>query len=159
LPPADSRIRDLLSARRKRFETAPRDPGQGAKVFEKTCVACHQLGGQGARIGPQLDGIGARGVDRLLEDILDPSRNVDQAFRTTNLALTDGRVVSGLLLREEGEVLVLADSQGKEVRVPRGQVEDRTLIQLSPMPANFADQVSEADLYDLLAHLLATAPR
>ena len=149
LPPADNRIRDLVSERRQRFETAKRDPAQGAKVFEKTCMACHQLRGQGARVGPQLDGIGARGVDRLLEDILDPSRNIDQAFR----------VLTGLLLREEGEVLVLADSQGKEVRVPRDQVEDRALIQISPMPANFVDQVADADLHDLLAYLLATAPR
>ena len=157
-PPPTTASATCLTERRQRFDTATRDPEHGAKVFEKTCMACHQLRGQGARVGPQLDGIGARGVDRLLEDILDPSRNVDQAFRTTQLALTDGRVVTGLLLREEGEVLVLADSQGKEVRVPRDQVEDRALIQLSPMPANFADQVAEADLYDLLAYLLATAP-
>ena len=155
LPPADDRIRDLVTERRQRFDTATRDPGHGAKVFEKTCMACHQFRGQGARIGPQLDGIGARGVERLLEDILDPSLNVDQAFRTTQLALGDGRVVVGLLLREEGEVLVLADSQGKEVRIPRDQVEDRALIQLSPMPANFVDQIAEADLPDLLAFLLA----
>ena len=159
LPPADNRIRDLLAERRQRFDTATRDPEHGAKVFEKTCMACHQLRGQGARVGPQLDGIGARGVDRLLEDILDPSRNVDQAFRTTQLALTDGRVVTGLVLREEGEILVLADSQGKEVRVTRDQVEERAVTPLSPMPANFSDQIAEAELHDLLAFLLATAPR
>src|SRR5262249_5433342 len=137
------------------FEASAREPAQGAQVFEKNCIACHQFRGQGPRIGPQLDGVGARGVERLLEDILDPSRNVDQAFRTTNLALTDGRLVSGLLLREEGEVLILADSQGKEVRVPRDQVDEQSLSQLSPMPANFADQIAEADLFNLLAYLLA----
>jgi putative heme-binding domain-containing protein len=158
LPPADDRLRDLLKRRREQFEISTRDPAEGAKVFEKTCAACHQVRGQGARIGPQLDGIGARGVDRLLEDILDPNRNVDQSFRATNLALTDGRLISGLLLREEGEVLVLADSQGKEVRVPRDTVEERSLAQLSPMPANFADQLPEADFYNLLAYLLAAPP-
>ena len=95
------------------------------RVFEKNCGICHQLGGKGARIGPQLDGIGSRGLDRLVEDILDPNRNVDQAFRVTILALKNGQVVSGLLLREEGEVLVLADAQGKEVRVPQSSVAER----------------------------------
>ncbi len=94
-------------------------PEEGAAVFEKNCGICHQLGGKGAQIGPQLDGIGSRGLDRLVEDILDPNRNVDQTFRVTNLALKNGQVVSGLLLREEGEILVLADAQGKEVRVPK----------------------------------------
>jgi putative heme-binding domain-containing protein len=97
-------------------------------------------------------------VDRILEDILDPSRNVDQTFRLTTLALKDGRVVSGLLLREEGEVLVLADAQGKDVRVPKDSIEERTMAPLSPMPANFAEQVPEADFYKLMAYLLSQRP-
>jgi putative heme-binding domain-containing protein len=155
LPPADGRTADLLRRRRAGFAAAKGDPGRGARVFETSCASCHQVGGRGARVGPQLDGVGTRGVDRLIEDVLDPNRNVDQAFRATTLALTDGRVASGLLLREEGAVLVLADAQGQEVRVPADQVEERTQSQLSPMPANLADQVAEADFYDLLAFLLA----
>jgi putative heme-binding domain-containing protein len=116
------------------------------------------LNGKGARIGPQLDGIGVRGLDRLLEDILDPNRNVDQAFRLTTLELKKGQQVSGLLLREEGQVLVLADPQGKEVRVPRAEVEERSVSQMSPMPANFADQIPEPDFYQLLAYLLHQQP-
>ena len=127
-------------------------------VFEKSCANCHQIGGKGTKIGPQLDGIGLRGLDRLLEDTLDPNRNVDQAFRTTTLTLKKGQVISGLLLKEEGAVLVLADNQGKEVRVPKNSVEERSLSQLSPMPANFADQVDEADFYHLLAYLLSQKP-
>ncbi len=55
-------------------------------------------------------------------------------------------------------MLVLADHQGKEVRVPKASVEERTVSQLSPMPANVVDQVSEADFYHLLAYLLAQKP-
>jgi putative heme-binding domain-containing protein len=155
LPPADQRVQELLGKRRTAFLASKADPIQGAKVFEKNCAACHQIGGKGARIGPQLDGIGNRGLDRLLEDVLDPNRNVDQAFRLTTLNLKSGQVVSGLLLREEGEVFVLADAQGKEVRVSKTSVEERTVSQLSPMPANFADQVPPADFNQLIAFLLA----
>ena len=97
-------------------------------MFEKSCAICHQIGGKGAKIGPQLDGIGLRGLDRLLEDTLDPNRNVDQAFRLTSLTLKKGQIVQGLLLREEGAVLVLADQQGKEVRVEKKDVEERERI-------------------------------
>ena len=90
-----------------------------------------------------------------MEDILDPSRNVDQAFRLANLGLKNGQVVSGLLLKEEGEVIVLADAQGKEVRVPKDSVEERNMTQLSPMPANFNEQIGERDFADLIAFLLA----
>ena len=116
------------------------------------------IGQQGAKIGPQLDGIGNRGLDRLLEDIIDPNRNVDQAFRLTTLNLNNGRIVSGLVLREEGEVLVLADSQGKEVRVDKKNIEERTVSQLSPMPANLIEQIPEADFYNLMAFLLEQRP-
>jgi putative heme-binding domain-containing protein len=90
-----------------------------------------------------------------MEDILDPNRNVDQAFRATNLALENGQVLSGLLLREEGEVLILADAQGKEVRIPKGSVVERSTLPLSPMPANLTDQIAEADFYRLMAYLLS----
>jgi putative heme-binding domain-containing protein len=127
-------------------------------VFEKNCASCHQLEGKGARVGPQLDGVGLRGLDRLLEDTLDPNRNVDQAFRVTTLALKDGRVASGLLLRQDGEIIVLADAQGKDVRIAAETVEDKKLSQLSPMPANMSEQIEEADFYQLIAYLLSQRP-
>jgi putative heme-binding domain-containing protein len=154
LPAPDQKLNELLERRHKGFRSAKTDPSLGRTVFEKSCAVCHQLNGQGAKIGPQLDGIGIRGLDRLLEDTLDPNRNVDQAFRLTTLVLKKGQIVSGLLLREDGAVLVLADNQGKEVRVPKDSVDERSTSQQSPMPANFADQIPEPDFYNLLAFLL-----
>jgi putative heme-binding domain-containing protein len=124
-------------------------------VFEKHCGICHQLGGQGAKVGPQLDGIGSRGLDRLMEDVLDPNRNVDQSFRVTTLGLKNGQVVSGLLLREEGEVLIVADAQGKENRVPKSSVDERSISPMSPMPANLTEQIATDDFNRLMAFLLS----
>jgi putative heme-binding domain-containing protein len=155
LPPADARIQDLLNRRRSAFLKAQPDPAIGAKVFEKSCAICHQLNNRGTKIGPQLDGIGSRGLERLLEDILDPNRNIDQAFRATTLSLKNGQVVMGLFLRQEGQVLVMADAQGKEVRVPVEMVDERIVSQLSPMPAALVDQVPEGDFNHLLAYLLS----
>jgi len=154
LPPFDSRVKSLLDARRDAYARHPGQPEAGRTIFEKHCVACHQIGGKGQRIGPQLDGIGARGLERLLEDVVDPNQNVDQAFRVTSVALRDGQLVTGLLMKEEGEVLVFADSQGKEVRVAKDQVEERTTSQISPMPANLIEQIQESDFLDLLSFLL-----
>jgi putative heme-binding domain-containing protein len=155
LPAADDRIHKLIAARGEQFAKARADAAAGREVFKKHCAACHRVGGEGGKIGPDLDGVGLRGADRLLEDVLDPSRNVDQAFRSTSIQTSDGRSLSGLVLREEGAVLVLADSQGKELRVPLADIDDRALSPLSPMPANVADLVPEGDFYDLLAFLLS----
>jgi putative heme-binding domain-containing protein len=155
LAPPDAKIRQLFTERTAEFARVKPDLAIGKLVFEKHCSACHQLGGQGAKIGPQLDGIGIRGADRLIEDILDPSRNVDQAFRTTLLALDDGKLISGLLLREEGETIVMADEKGKEVRVPKSKVEQRKLLPTSPMPVNLGDQITAEEFPHLIGYLIS----
>jgi putative heme-binding domain-containing protein len=154
LPPAEQRLQELLKQRQDGFNKAKPDIKLGALLYQKHCAGCHQIGNQGAKVGPQLDGIGIRGIDRLLEDIIDPNRNVDQAFRASTLALKNGQVVQGLVLREEGEVLIVADPQGKELRIAKKDIEERTVTQLSPMPANVIDQIPEAELYHLLGFLL-----
>ncbi len=162
-PAAEAKVAQLIDQRRSAFAKSSGDVARGEKVFVTNCASCHQIAGQGARIGPQLDGIGVRGTDRLMEDVLDPNRNIDQAFRLTTLALNNGQVLSGLLLREEGDVLVIADNQGKEVRVSRGTVEARKTSPISPMPADFGEKIAEPDFLDLLKYLAsrqeAKAPR
>jgi putative heme-binding domain-containing protein len=155
LPAADQSLHDLIKQRREGYLKARTDVARGAKVFEKSCAICHILDNKGAKIGPQLDGIGIRGLDRLLEDILDPNLNVDQAFRLTTLYLRNGKIESGLLLKKEGQVYVLADAKGKEVRVPKNEVDEKKVSQISPMPADFEKQIPEKEFYDLLAYLLA----
>jgi putative heme-binding domain-containing protein len=154
LPPADEAIRKLVTQRVAAFPKAKPSIEAGAAIFKKSCVVCHRLGNDGAKVGPQLDGIGQRGHERLMEDILDPNRHIDGAFRATTLTTTNGLVVFGLKLREEGMVVVLADNQGKEVRIPKQEIEDSKLSPLSPMPGNFGEQLPESDLYNLMAFLL-----
>ena len=155
LPPPDDRVGKLISARVEAFKKSRPDPARGQELFTKNCSACHRIAGKGTKIGPELDGIGRRGVERLLEDMLDPSRTVDQAFRATQLTLTDGRLLTGLVLREEGDVLVVADSQGKELRLASAEIEERATLNLSPMPANVADLVPDAEMPHLLGFLLS----
>jgi putative heme-binding domain-containing protein len=154
LEPPEAKVQSLIDQRRDEFTHRPGDAARGASVFKTNCAPCHQINGEGSKIGPQLDGVGSRGLARLLEDVLDPNRNVDQAFRSTTLALENGQVFSGLLLREEGDVLVLADNEGKEQRHGKGDIEERKVTNLSPMPAAMADKLAPADLADLMAYLL-----
>ena len=127
----------------------------GQQLYVKNCVVCHQIDGQGGLVGPQLDGIGGRGVERLCEDVLDPNRSVDHAFRTTLLVLKDDDVISGLFRREEGETLVLADSTGKEVRIQKNKVAQRRESDTSLMPENFGELLTANEFNDLMAYLLS----
>lgn len=162
LPPADEAIRALIDRRLEQFASADAsssgggvDPEPGKAVFTEHCASCHKIGGEGAEVGPQLDGVGQRGPLRLLEDILNPNLNVDQAFRATTLGLADGRVLTGLLLSEEGDSLVLADAEGKPQRIPAAEVDERVTAPLSPMPGNFDERIPEDEFRRLIAYLLS----
>ena len=154
LPPADAQLQKLIEAKRNNFDAKQASAVRGVEVFTKACALCHQLEGKGALVGPQLDGIGGRGVERLLEDILDPNRNVDTAFRATVFVLRDGESVSGLFRREEGATLVYALANGQEARVPKADVKERRETETSLMPSNFHEALTAVELNDLLAFLL-----
>lgn len=161
LPSRDEQLRRLIEDRLNDFAKSKPDLARGKQVFTKNCAVCHKLGGEGTKIGPELDGIGVRGPSRIMEDLLDPSRNVDQAFRTTTLVTTEGVPLSGLVVREEGKILVIVDNTGKEQRVASDDIEPNTrkIAPLSPMPANVRDAVSEEDFYHLLGYLLDQQPK
>ena len=154
LPAADDRLKQLIARFTAGFADSEVTPESGLIVYKKTCFACHRINDEGGKVGPQLDGVGHRGLERLLEDVLDPNRNVDAAFRASVVVKNDGLVVTGLKLRDEGNTVVLGDNQGKEVRIPNGEIEEVRLSNLSPMPSNFAEQLSETDLRSLVTYLL-----
>lgn len=144
----------LITARSAAYAKAAPDKARGAQVFQTHCAACHQTGGQGGLIGPQLDGIGTRGVERLCEDILDPNRNVDAHFHLHILTLQDGSTLSGFLKAEAGQVLILADAAGREQRVSKNTVVKDDVQPLSLMPPVFGQTIPEKDFTDLLGWLL-----
>jgi putative heme-binding domain-containing protein len=154
LPPVDDRILKLIQARKAAHNNSPKDVTRGAEIFRKTCAGCHRIDGLGQKVGPELDAVYTRGLERLLEDVLDPNRNVDQAFRATLIRTTDGRVISGLVKSEEGEVIVVQEAADKETRIAKKEVEARQLSALSPMPANVVDPLSEEEFHDLMHFLL-----
>ncbi|HUR46759.1 MAG TPA: PVC-type heme-binding CxxCH protein [Candidatus Saccharimonadales bacterium] len=155
LAPVNEQVQKLIEKRRAGFSSTKFAPAKGEQLFTQNCRTCHQLDGQGGLVGPQLDGIGNRGLERLCEDVLDPNRSVDQAFRVTLVVLNDGDVVSGLFRREEGETIVLADATGKEVSVPKKKIQERKQSESSLMPDNFGEILTSDDFNSVMAFLLS----
>ena len=157
-PPNDA-LQKLVEKRQKKFDPANAHGAEGEAVFTQNCAVCHQVDGKGGLVGPQLDGVGGRGLERLCEDIIDPNRNVDPAFRSTLIVLKDGDVTSGLFRREEGETIVLAESTGKEVSIPKNKIAERRQSENSLMPENFGELLNDEQFNNLLAFLLSKRPK
>lgn len=144
----------LITSRVAVFAKKKPDLEVGSNVFRMNCAVCHQIKGEGGLIGPQLDGIGARGPERLCEDILDPNRNVDAHFHIHTLTLKNGSATSGFLKGEAGQVIILADAAGQEHRVRKDEVVKDKASPMSLMPPSFGQTISEQDFSDLLGWLL-----
>jgi putative heme-binding domain-containing protein len=126
----------------------------GQQVFQRDCAACHQLAGQGAVVGPQLDGIHRRGLERVLEDVLLPNQNVDHAFRSHMFLLDNGQVLVGLVQAEDELSVQITDQQGKPLTIPVEQIDQRQVTPQSLMPGDVAHQYSDATLFGLMFFLL-----
>jgi len=157
LEPVSKERQTLIDTRLIAFNTAEEEASldSGKLVFKQNCSACHSIAGDGGAIGPQLDGVGKWGPRALAEKILDPNRNVSEAFRNYTITMKDGKVLNGLFRREEGEVIVFADISGKEFSVPKSEIADRKESKYTLMPDHFGEVLSQDDFNALVKYLLS----
>lgn len=154
LPISEERQK-LIDKRLADFKPEGRSIERGKAVFIKNCSICHQIDKTGGLIGPQLDGIGNWGINPLTTKILDPNRNITENFRMYNITLKNGKTLSGLYRREEGELLVLANPSGEEFSVPGQDIEEKVPSKYTLMPDNFYSTISKEDFDALLIFLLS----
>lgn len=148
---------ELIQKRLDAFHVANPKPtaDAGRAVFTRNCSACHSIGDDGGgMIGPQLNSVGKWGAQSLAEKILDPNRNISENFRTYTLKLKDGKVLTGLYRRDEGEATVYADATGKEFTVSKKDLAERTASKYTLMPDQFSEMINETDFNALLTYLL-----
>lgn len=146
-----------IQARLARLNFTDASIETGRILFEKRCATCHQLAGKGVLIGPQLDGAGRRSYERLCEDVLDPNRNVDTAFRMSSLLLENDQVVTGLVKEQADGTLQLTGQDGKTTTIAPATVGQRRDSTKSLMPDNFGEVLSDDELAALLHYLVATS--
>jgi putative heme-binding domain-containing protein len=132
----------------------------GKTVFRRSCTACHKVYGEGADFGPQMDGnpdnkgpVGKRLTKfKILESIIDPNAEIDPKYLSTQIVTDDGRIITGLIISETKDEVVIFD--GKEKRtIAVSSIEDRNKLKQSSMPEGLAATLAPVELLDLLAFL------
>ena len=128
------------------------DRTNGRVLYEKTCAKCHRLFGSGGKIGPDLTGSNRTNMDYLLENMVDPSALIPKGYEMVVLALEDGRVLNGTIVRQTEQQVTL-QTQNELVVLDRRQVEEMKPSKLSLMPEGQLDKLSEQQIADLIAYL------
>jgi putative heme-binding domain-containing protein len=134
------------------------EPSRGAVIFVKHCAGCHQLHGQGHRVGADLSGIAGRPRETLLTDILDPSSEVAPDYLNYTLATKNGRVLTGLVAAESGTSVKLRRAEGVEETVLRREIQELRSTGRSLMPEGLEQVLGVQDVADLLEFLHRQKP-
>lgn len=139
----------------------PGDPAAGERIFFHTqsaaCARCHQIGGRGGRIGPELTAAaGALSRERLIESIVRPGKEIAPQFATWLVVTTAGKSQLGVLVKElaTGEQ-TYADAKGELFEFKPGEVEIRHAQATSIMPDGLPQLMTVQELRDLVAFLQA----
>jgi len=130
------------------------DPAKG-KILFGACVVCHKLGGEGAAVGPALDGIGSHGAAELLGQIIDPNRVLEPNYAAHNITTKNGETFVGVISTENDSTLTLATQTGVK-EIAKSSIAKRENTQRSLMPEGF-EALGAAGLRDLLAFIIAQA--
>jgi putative heme-binding domain-containing protein len=131
------------------------NPETGAALFRGKggCLQCHQVNGEGGRVGPDLSQVGARrSPDHLKTSLLDPNQYVSPLDRRVHVVTRDGRRFSGMRLNEDTYSVQLLDSKENLISVPKGELREYRLDSSSSMPS-YKGVFSESELEDLVAYL------
>ncbi len=165
-PPKPAQTRewklDDLAPRLANFP-GPARFARGEKLFQTaSCANCHAMASQGGKLGPDLTEVRVRLAKEdhprlaLLREILEPSHRIEDKYRSQVLALKDGKVVAGIIVREHKDRLDLAANPLKPdeiLQVPLDSIEERKPSAQSLMPAGLVNTLTEEEILDLLAYV------
>jgi len=144
----------------------PGNAAAGRRLFFSArgarCGVCHQYGGRGGKIGPDLTRIGQSlgrqklAREQLLASILQPSREIAPHYQPWVLQLDSGKTITALRLHKSGDwgAEIYADAAGKVFELQGAEIELRQASDVSIMPAGLEEMVSNDQLRDLLEFLI-----
>ncbi len=136
-----------------------RDLENGRKMFAASgCFACHRFGNEGGMAGPDLTAAGRRySPHDLLDQVINPSRVINEQFSAMRVLTEDGQVFSGVVVNLSGDSLTLntdLTNPNQRVNIDRKEVEEMSVSPVSPMPAELFSRMTKDEILDLLAYVI-----
>ncbi len=125
----------------------------GHELYKKHCATCHQLFGEGTKVGPDLTSANRQDRDFLLLSLVDPSNVIRTEYVGVVIQTTSGRILTGLAIDRNEATITLVDSKGEKIVVAISEIEELHDSTISLMPENLYLQLRPQELRDLFAYL------
>lgn len=135
------------------LRAGPGDARAGRELFRKHCAVCHKLFGEGEATGPELTHANRKDRDFLLASLVDPSAVVRKEYLAYNVQLTDGRLLSGLIVAQTPASVTLVNAKSERTTVPREKIESLQESPTSLMPENLLKELKPQEVRDLFVYL------
>lgn len=148
-----SRNRAAVMAEYSGVEKLPGQAARGQELFRQSCSACHRLKGEGQELGPDLGMTADKPLDWLLAAILDPNAVIEDRYRAHTVKLTSGGEISGIIVTETSNNIVLRMPGGADFPVLRENISSQQRAMRSLMPEGFESVLKPQDIADLIAWL------
>ncbi len=117
------------------------------------CLKCHAIGGAGGQVGPDLASIGASApIDYLIDSLLLPNKAIKEGFHSLRIETVDGKVHTGIKIRESKTELALRTADDKEIVIQVKDIEDKRNSR-SLMPDGLVDTLTRNELADVVKFL------
>jgi putative heme-binding domain-containing protein len=132
----------------------------GRKMFSAAaCYTCHRFGNAGGMTGPDLTGAGGRySPHDLLDQIINPSKEINEQFAPIVVTKNDGSILSGVVVNLSGDGVTLntdLTDPNQRVNVDRKEVKNIELSKVSPMPPMLLMMLKKEEVLDLVAYVLS----
>ena len=133
----------------------------GRELFKvASCVSCHKLGDQGRVFGPDLAKLDAKtfNTSHILESIVEPSKKIDEKFRSYSYLLVSGKQITGMVIKETPDELhVVIDplAKDKATIIAKDDIDAQKKSEASLMPKGLLDKLSREEILDLIAYVMA----
>ena len=132
----------------------------GRKMFAAAaCFTCHRFGNEGGMTGPDLTGAGGRYSPRdFLDQIINPSKEINEQFVPTVLTKVDGTEIIGSIVNLNNKnVTVNTDPSDpwQRVDVDRAKVKSIEPSKVSLMPPGLLNMLTKEEVLDLVAYVLS----
>lgn len=151
------RVDEMLRVRRI-VRDLPGDTKRGWLVYDRVCGQCHQFAGRGQQVGPALDANGRASLTQLLSNMVDPNLVIGKDYQARLVSTLDGRILSGLVVEESEQRLVLNTQGGKLVTISVDDIDEMKTSPMSLMPEGQTQQMSDQELADLMSLLVQVNP-
>ncbi|MGE3804235.1 MAG: HEAT repeat domain-containing protein, partial [Gemmataceae bacterium] len=132
----------------------------GKQIFSvASCVACHKLNGVGSEFGPDLTKPDPKlkSAD-ILREIVEPSHRINEKFQTFIIETNAGKIHTGLILDEAGDAVKLIENplaKAAPIVIKKSDIASRTKSPTSIMPKGLLDKLTQEEILDLVAYVLA----